>query len=75
MQYCYHTDNYTNCPERCRECAKDEYAKLKEMAGKAEFVTEEAIRNELGNGAFKLLKEFKHIEFCGIVNNTRMYAI
>ena len=74
-QYCNCAGNITNCPDRCRDCAKEEYATFKRKMGNAEFVSEEFIRNELGNGTFELLKEFNHIEFCGIVNNTRMYAI
>ena len=75
MQKCYYSGNATNCTDRCRDCAKDEYQNLKQKTGRAEFVAEDAIRNDLGNGAFELLKEFKHIEFCGVVNGTRMYAI
>lgn len=74
-QYCYTSGKVTNCTDRCKECAKEVYDELKEKAGKAEFVTEEAIKNDLGNGAFELLKEFSHIEFCGIVGGRRMYAI
>ena len=75
MQKCYYTDDKINCTDRCRDCAKSEYDELKKKAGKSEYVSEEAIRTELGNGAFELLKRFEYIEFCGIINNTRMYAI
>ena len=75
MQYCYTSGKKTNCTDNCRDCAKEVYRDLKGMSGKAEFVTEEAIKNDLGNGAFELLKEFGYIEFCGIVGDRRMYAI
>ena len=74
-QYCYTSGTTTNCTDRCEDCAKECYRDLKGMTGKAEFVSEQAIRNDLGDGAFELLKEFGHIEFCGIVGGRRMYAI
>ena len=42
-KYCLMCGANTNCTENCRDCAKEAYRDLKEMAGKAEFVTEEAI--------------------------------
>lgn len=74
-QYCMICDQVTNCPDYCKDCAKEEYARLKEKTGKAEYVREEAIRNELGDGAFKLLKEYGYIEYCGTIQGERMYAI
>lgn len=74
-QYCYTSGKVTNCTESCRDCAKEIYRDLKGMSGNAEFVSEEAIKNDLGNGAIEILKEFGYIEFCGIVGGRRMYAI
>ena len=75
MQYCYTSGKLTNCTDSCRECAKEAYDELKAKVGKAEHVAEEAIRAELGDGTFELLREFGHIEFCGVINGTRRYAI
>ena len=74
-KYCTINDQYTNCTDSCKVCAKEAYDDLKRMAGKADCVSEEAIRNDLGDGVFELLKEFDHIEFCGVVGGRRMYAI
>ena len=51
------------------------YRDLKGMSGKAEFVTEEAIKNDLGERAFDSLRHHGFIEYCGTLNNKRMYAI
>jgi hypothetical protein len=54
---------------------KEIYHNLKEMAGKAELVTEEAIRNDLGNQAFESLRHHGFIECCGVIQGRKMYAI
>lgn len=55
---------------------KEIYSKLRKMAGRAEFVTELAIRNELGNEAFELLKSSNMIELCRVDKfDRRWYAI
>lgn len=74
-KYCCISGQRTNCTDRCEDCAREEYARLKEKAGKSEYVSEEAIRNELGNGVFDLLKEFGHIEYCTTIQGRKMYAI
>ena len=74
-QYCYTSGKTTNCTDRCRDCAKEIYGELKSLAGRAELVTEEAIKNDLGNGALEILKEFGYIECCGVVSGRKMYAI
>ena len=51
------------------------YRDLKGMSGKADFVTEEAIKNDLGEKAFNSLRHHGFIEYCGTLNNKRMYAI
>ena len=52
------------------------YSKLKKMAGRAEFVTELAIRNELGDEAFELLRINHMIELCKVDKfDRRWYAI
>ena len=74
-QYCTVCGSKTNCTDDCRECAKEVYKELKEKAGKSEYVDEQAIRTELGDGAFELLRKFGHIEYCATLNGRRMYAI
>jgi hypothetical protein len=51
------------------------YRDLKGMSGKAEFVTEDAIRNDLGDDAFEALRHHGFIECCGILKGKKMYAI
>ena len=65
----------TNCNESCRDCAKEAYDDLKSISGKADYVSEEAIRNDLGDGAFELLKKYNYIECCTIIKGHKMYAI
>lgn len=48
-QYCYTSGKVTNCTENCKDCAKEIYRDLKGMSGKADYVSEEAIRNDLGD--------------------------
>ena len=74
-QYCMICNQVTGCTDYCKDCAKEEYARLKEKTGNAEYVSEIAIRNELGDGAFKLLKEYGYIEYCTTIQGYRMYAI
>ena len=55
---------------------KEIYAELKKMAGRAELVTELAIRNELGDEAFELLRINHMIELCKVDEfDRRWYAI
>lgn len=74
-KYCATSGNVTNCTDDCSGCAKEIYRDLKGMAGSAEIVTEEAIRNDLGDGAFELLRKYELIECCGVINGTKRYAI
>jgi hypothetical protein len=74
-QYCYNTGTTTNCTDRCESCAKEMYRDLKGMTGKAEYVSEEAIRNDLGDRAFEMLREFGYIEYCTTIQGRKMYAI
>lgn len=74
-KYCLMCGANTNCIENCRDCAKEAYRDLKGMAGKAEFVTEEAIRNDLTDGAFEIMRKYGFIECCGVLNGHKMYAI
>ena len=74
-KYCAMCGTKTNCTENCKDCAKEAYRDLKEIAGKAEFVTEEAIRNDLTDGAFELMRNYGFIECCGVLNGHKMYAI
>lgn len=54
---------------------KEIYRDLKGMTGKAEFVSEEAIRNDLGNQAFESLRHHGFIEYCTTIQGRKMYAI
>ena len=74
-KYCAMCGTKTNCTENCKDCAKEAYRDLKEIAGKAEFVTEEAIRNDLTDGAFELMRNYGFIECCGVLNGHKIYAI
>ena len=55
--------------------AKEIYRNLKVMAGKAEIVSEEAIRNDLGDEAFSILRYHGFIEYCATRGGIKMYAI
>ena len=54
---------------------KEIYRDLKGMCGKAEFVSETAIRNDLGNDAFEALRYHGFIEYCTTIQGRKMYAI
>ena len=87
MQYCYTSQTETNCTEDCRQCLREElkmktqnqakeiYRDLKGMTGKADYVSEEAIRNDLGDEAFEALKQYGYIEYCTAIHGRKMYAI
>ena len=51
------------------------YRNLKSITGKAEYIAEEAIKNDLGEDAFNALRKCGFIEYCGTINGRRMYAI
>lgn len=72
---CPMTTEPTHCTEHCKDCAQAIYDDLKDKAGRAEIVTEEAIINDLGEEALHMLKRYGFIEFCGILNGRRMYAV
>ena len=55
--------------------AKRFYKELIKMAGNAEFVTEEAIINDLGEEALYLLRIYQYIECCGRLCGKKIYAI
>ena len=74
-QYCVMCGKKTNCTDSCRDCAEETYQELKEKAGRAEIVSEKAIKRELGEGAFELLKQHGYIEYCATLEGRRMYAI
>lgn len=86
-KYCEICEGITNCTDDCRQCLKEEtkmktaaqtkeiYRDLKGMTGKADYVSEEAIRNDLGNEAFEALKYYGYIEYCTTIQGRKMYAI
>ena len=51
------------------------YRDLKGMAGKADYVSEEAIRNDLGDEAFHSLRHHGFVEYCTTIQGRKMYAI
>ena len=51
------------------------YRDLKGMTNKADYVSEEAIRNDLGNKAFEALRHYGFIEYCTTIQGKKMYAI
>ena len=55
--------------------AQEIYHTLKGMTGKAELVSEDAIRNDLGDNAFNALRCHGFIEYCATLQGRRMYAI
>jgi hypothetical protein len=74
-KYCTMCGSTTKCTDDCKDCAKECYKELKEKVGKSECVLEEAIRTELGDGAFELLRKYNYIECCNVTKNGKMYAI
>ena len=60
---------------KTRAQANEIYRDLKGMTGKAEFVYEEAIRNDLGDEAFEALRHHGFIEYCTTIQGKKMYAI
>jgi hypothetical protein len=75
MKVCPLTNDRTKCTEHCRDCAKECYRYLKGMSGRADYVSEEAIRNDLGNEAFELMRKYNFIEYCTTIQGRKMYAI
>ena len=54
---------------------KEIYRDLKGMTDRADYVSEEAIRNNLGNKAFEALRHHGFIEYCTTIQGRKMYAI
>ena len=75
MKNCPLTNQETKCTDDCIGCAKELRYKLKELAGRSEIVSEEAIRNELGNEEFELLRQYGYIEYCATLGGSKMYAV
>ena len=75
MKICPMSNEETHCTENCRNCAKEAYRDLKGMTGKADYISEEAIRHQLGDGAFRVMKEYGFIEYCTTIQGRKMYAI
>lgn len=60
---------------KTKQQTQEIYSDLKGMTGKAEFVSEEAIRNDLGDQAFESLRHHGFIEYCTTIQGRKMYAI
>lgn len=58
-----------------KDRAKEMHRDLKGLSGKAEYVSEMAIRKELGDEAFHLMREHGFIEYCTTIRGIKMYAI
>lgn len=75
MKYCFTADQLTPCTEHCKDCAREIYRELKEMLGKAEYVSEDGIIDRIGERAFYVLKQYGLIETCGVLDGTKIYAL
>lgn len=75
MKTCPLNNQETRCTENCKDCARECHRDLKGLSGKSEYVAEEAIRNELGNEAFELMRQYGFIEYCTTIQGRKMYAI
>lgn len=51
------------------------YRDLRGMIGKADFVSEEAIRNSVGDQGFEALKQYNFIEYGGEIQGKNIYII
>ena len=66
MQICELTKQPTKCTEHCKECARDLWRELKEKAGNAELVCQDAIIAEMGENEFYMLRQYSFIEHCRV---------
>lgn len=74
-KYCPITERNTHCTDHCKECAKEYYDDLKRLSRKAEAVSEEFIKINLGDAAFELMRQYGFIEYCATIQGNKMYAI
>lgn len=51
------------------------YRDLKGMTGNADFISEQAIKNNLGDEAFNALKYYKLIKYCTTIQDKNIYNL
>ena len=74
-KFCKTANKITNCTESCQGCAKEIYRDLKGMVGKADYISEQGIKDRIGANAFEMLKEYGFIECCTVIQGQKMYAL
>ena len=74
-KFCPMSNRETLCTDNCKDCAKDCYRELKSLSGISEYVSEEAIKSNLGTAAFELMRKYGFIECCTTIQGRKMYAI
>lgn len=74
-KYCPTANTITNCTENCKDCAKEIYRDLKGMVGQADYISEQGIKDRIGENAFELLKQYNLIECCTVIQGHKMYAL
>ena len=75
MRYCETAKTFTNCTDNCTDCAREAYNELKAQLGKAEYISEDGIKDRVGEETFNMLRKYGFIEMCGILAGTKMYAL
>ena len=75
MKYCPISNKMTFCTEHCKDCAREYHEELKNKIPKAEYVSEEFIKSNLGIAAFELMRAYGFIEYCATIQEKKMYAI
>ena len=74
-KYCPMCDANTNCTDDCKDCVREAYNDLKAQLGKAEYISEDGIKDRVGEMMFDLIKQYGFIESCGILEGTKIYAL
>lgn len=55
--------------------AREIYRDLKGMVGKADYISEEGIKDRIGKQGFDALRKHSFIEYCTTIQGHRMYAL
>ena len=74
-KYCPMANATTNCTENCKDCARECYRDLKGVVGKADYISEQGIKERVGESTFELLKRYNFIECCTVIQGHKMYAL
>ena len=75
MKYCPISGTLTFCDDHCKNCAKESHADLKIKMPKADYASEDTIKNCVGEQEFELMREHGLIECCTTIQGKKMYAI